>query len=346
VATQGNTLVITVTKSYLNGSVVINYTVAGGVAATHVENITDLNMVIRVTDGPVVDADYQQIVLGAADTTTVINSIAVRFSDDFVNQEPQEIDVKIFQVGIIPTQIPFTFSNGVNTYDAKSFPQLSNIGAGGLLGSGKFCALSLLIGNDSSALANSGYIYGASMPELLLPPSGSSFEDWISSYSGWHYKGPAKTGGYQIFIPSINQAHSEDLVDSSPWFGPLNIQPYNMVFIIDNSVSINGVAPPNYIQCHVNIEAVFSTNKLANLISPQQQPKEPGFELALGLLRQYYSPCCNPDHRDEIAKWLKNVFSDMVGYGKNIITSDITPKLIQGALEALKIGVPLAASLL
>lgn len=280
------------------------------------------------------------------------NSTALITNITFTYDDPNLLDPVFFNFttafeGVAgQTLLNMTFNNGVDSYDAKITPQLVAVSHGNLIDEGVFAAMSLLIGNDSAAINNSGFIYGATLTSVLHPPAGVAFEDWISACEPWNYKGPAKTGGYQVYIPTVHQIYSQDPATVSPWYAPQTSQVYNMVFILDNSVSINGAAVPDFIQAHVNVESVFFTPKLNLIIPAIYSGKDPGYELALGILRHFYKPCCNPDHKDNIKQWLLGTFNNLVSHGKSIITDHIAPAALDVALGAIKTGIPLAVSLL
>lgn len=340
----GLTLVASLPPAFLNGTYSISYTNSD--LSTHVVSgdITDTNFSIAGTGGNI-PGGGQNVTIGIADTVTTITNIVFNFPNGNASFDPQLITFSFSDTGVITQPVPLVFNNGEDTYDSKIFPQLVSIAAGGLIGEGVFNAMSFLVGNDSSAINDSGYIYGASITQILFPPAGVTLDDWVSQRSHWAFKGHARCGGYQIFVPSVNQIFESDVTNISPFFAPSTFTSYNMVFVVDNSVTINGGAPPNYIQCHVNVEGVFSTSKLLGIVPPSMHGKEPGFELAVGLLRQYYNPCCNPDHRDEIKRWLTGVYTGLKDYGKNLIQNEITPQLVSGAIDAVKVGLPLLMSL-
>jgi hypothetical protein len=200
--------------------------------------------------------------------------------------------------------------------------------------------MSGLICSDASAISNNGFIYGTSIPQRLSVPTGTSFSAWISQQTRWYYKGRLATGMYQVYVPTNTEEQVFDPLVSSPWFGELQ---YNMVFMIDNSFSLNGAQLPDKTQAHVILEGVFSTLALNDIIDAKQSHPDPGWPMALALLRKYYSPCCNPDHKDEIAKWLKNVFNELINAGKDVITSPVTIDIIK---KAASTALPIAMSLI
>jgi hypothetical protein len=242
-----------------------------------------------------------------------------------------------------PQPSTLTFANGVDSYDAVQFPTLASIGAGDLLGKSQFLAMSLLLGNDSAALNDNGFIFGASLTEDVRPPAGQTLEDWISNKTKWSYNGKLKTGGYQVYVPSISQQANYQNQFVSPFFSPAEFQAYNMVWIIDNSVTPNGGAPPDYLQAHTTLAAVYASAKIDTFIPMSVYPKDPGYELALSYLRHYYIPCCNPDHKEQIKLWLKNTFKSVISHGQDII-SEYGPELVDGTARILKTALPLVIS--
>jgi hypothetical protein len=229
----------------------------------------------------------------------------------------------------------------LDNYYSITCPQLASILMRGENSrQGRFIAMSGLICSDASAISNNGFIYGTSIPQRLSVPTGTSFSAWISQQTRWYYKGRLATGMYQVYVPTNTEEQVFDPLVSSPWFGELQ---YNMVFMIDNSFSLNGAQLPDKTQAHVILEGVFSTLALNDIIDAKQSHPDPGWPMALALLRKYYSPCCNPDHKDEIAKWLKNVFNELINAGKDVITSPVTIDLIK---KAASTALPIALSLI
>lgn len=234
---------------------------------------------------------------------------------------------RIFTAG---NQVAFEIPNSLNTYVAERSPVILQLSNGGVLTAGFINSLSAMITNDSSSLNNAGLIQAVSIPGILKNPDYMSFNDWISSQKRYRYRGRLRTGAYQIYVPS----QFEDVYTATKFANPWMVNnAWSMVFLIDNSVSVNGAAIPDKTQCHISIDGNLQTPALNNILAPTITLEDPYYKVAVALLRKYYAPCCNPDHKEQIAKWIANTFNGVITRSANYITSKVTEQNVRSALD-------------
>jgi hypothetical protein len=219
----------------------------------------------------------------------------------------------------------YLLTAGLDTYSCWQAPQITSLQSGGFLKKYLTTSASVLLGMDASNLANGGYINALTNESPAIPPPGVSFEDWVSGASSWYYKGKAKEGSYQIYIPdvsnSLQTAIDRDFL--TPFTGD---RFYNMIITVNNSFN-NGGGIPVAMQTHLTYESILASTDLSVIVPAVAVIEDPGFRVAIALLRKYYNPACNPDHFDAMASWLKNVMSDLQNYGSKIIHSPVTQDL-------------------
>jgi len=269
---------------------------------------------------------------------TVTNVI---FDGFLASSQPRLLKIhwaRFMQIAFLNELKPYVVYEDVNTYLAFQTPQIQNLNAGAQNGEGAYIACSTIVTSDASSLNNNGFIYGATIAGVpLINPPYIEFSEWISEQSRWFHKGPLKNGEYQIYIPSEIALISFDDTSSCPWFSEDGLF-YSMVFIIDNSFSMNGENPPANTQCHVTWESVYSTAGLGSIIDKVDTVVQPGWEMALTLLRRNYEPCQNEEHIKQMKKWIKHTFNGLQNYAKDIINSPVTDKAIDLLVDR---GIPL-----
>lgn len=296
----------------------------------------------------VLDADNGQII-ALPEPTNINDSWYYKIRTRFIrpqNQAQGPDPGQLYTAKLSPENdnpvIPFAtgWRNSNEVFDAQAFPTLVSIMQGGLADHGSFLALSGLLTNDSSSLNNNGYIQACSMTTGIYGPNGTSIEDYVGSKTKWNYTGKLAEGAYQVFVPSVTQLANYNDYLLTPFTSEPEKDTYNMVYLLDNSVTPNNEAPPSRAQCHFLLNGVFSSSKIDNFIPMMSFPKDHSFELALGFLRHYYHPCCNPVHSDHIKKWLEKTFKSVIDHGKSMITQ-YGPGLVDGTASILKTAIPL-----
>jgi len=295
------------------GGVTVNITAAG-------QYLFSSNVV------PPVDDAYQ-----------AIRTIAVGVHHDFlitggVNASASRGELVIGVSMSLPSMQ--TFAAATNTWTAYQIPSLVQVFAGGYANVLATVGMSLLIGSDASAIADGGYLNAWSTTTSAVSPNGIPFNDWVSDQSHWFYKGKLRDGSYQIYLPRniLEMVPYTDQALRTPFTGPYH---YNMIATIDNSFVLGGGLPPVSTQAHITVESVFASRGASSIIPSTTVIMDPGFPVALALLRAYYTPCCNPDHFDSMAKWVSNTFNELVNAGKRVISDPVNQKMI---LNALKTG--------
>lgn len=290
------------------------------------------------------------VVASTVSVAGIYNDLSLTFDGNYENA--LEATVKIENAEYV------TFNPGLgdcSVYKAWQAPTITSSVRGGYMTSYCAVAASGLFTMDASALIDGGYLNAWTMETAAYPPVGVSFDDWVSGSSNWFYNGQARVGCYQIYIPDddLNFFGPKEILESTPWTGSRN---YNMIITINNSFD-SGKGVPTQMQAHVTYGSVFATPDMSNLIPTIAVINDPGFPVALALLRKYYNPCCNPDHLENAAMWLSNVFKDLQGYGSRIIHSPVTkqlahdaitkgiPFLIEGVPKAIQFGKAIAEAL-
>jgi len=235
------------------------------------------------------------------------------------------------------------FVNDLTTWDGYTMPAIVNLEAGDYAKEGNFTALSGLLTNDSSSLNNGGMLMQLSTYTDAFGPY-DSVKRHIASTNNRQYIGALKNGGYQIYVPTNLQLLTYNDQLMNPFVSSHTGEQYNMLYWLDYSATpLQGQQIPSVVACHFKIDGVYDTVSLSAFIQQRLIPADYSTFTALGLLRQHYAPCENPDHLDKIKEWLSKTIKGTINYGKQIIT-EYKPELAEVGSKAVKTLIPLAIS--
>lgn len=194
-------------------------------------------------------------------------------------------------------------------------------------------AMSGWLANDAPALYKGGELLMARVHGYGVPPLGNSdYPTWISSINNHSMSFPLAKGGYQYHVPSYHVEQNLVRDDS-----PFSFVDDKYFYAIDYSVTVDGNVPLR-IPCHFMLCYVQGYSGVDSFLNVNSLPDELGLPRALTNMYQTYIPLENLTHLSQLVDKGLSIANDLYGYGKKIITSPVTQKILKDVVEK---GLPL-----
>jgi hypothetical protein len=253
------------------------------------------------------------------------------------------LTTRFYQTDLAGAPVPATYIDyiipaSLNTYFARVAPNVQSLDASQQLTDGFINSMSGLLTDDAADINNGGYIQAITKAGVLNPPNNVNFNAWLSQQQTWKYRGRLKDGAYQIYIPNSDPALLRETGQVIPW---LNDNAWSMVYLVDLSQNAGG--PPSAAQCHIQVDGNYQTSSMSNILPSGVTIEDPYYKAAVTFLREVYCPCCNPDHKDAMAKWIANTLNSVISKSSDFVKSKVTEKNVKAVLGS---GEQFAKSLL
>jgi len=188
----------------------------------------------------------------------------------------------------------------------------------------------------ASSFANGGSMVTKVTQQSINPPDGITNQGFVSY--GNMLKARFELGSDAIYVPS-NIIEWRDLVSdplNNPWTGPNCNQPYYKFTTIMHIISTgsSGVIPPTLSMQFFG--ACFIECSVDNTILKQTYPSaDPNWEIVRQAMLKNIHLHHNPDHEKSRMQWFHDTMTEVLAFGKSVVTSPVTRELASGAIELL-----------